>query len=93
MGLKEYEVEINGRATTLLLSDEDARRQGLLDGEVDELAELRAKLAAAEAKVEAMQTAAKIAAGEAKAKSAAANKQAPAPQNKGAAAAAAKGND
>lgn len=92
MGLKEYDVYINGRATTVQLSDEDARSQGLLDSEVDENAELRAKLAAAEAKLAAIETAEKVAEGEAKAAAAAANKQAPAPQNKGGTAAASKGN-
>lgn len=29
MALKEYDVEINGHRTTLQLSDEDAKRQGL----------------------------------------------------------------
>jgi hypothetical protein len=29
MGLKEYDVEINGQKTTLQLSDEDAKLQGL----------------------------------------------------------------
>lgn len=30
MGLKKYDVEVNGYPTTLLLSDEDAKAEGLL---------------------------------------------------------------
>lgn len=30
MGLKKYDVVVNGYATTLLLSDEDAKAQGLV---------------------------------------------------------------
>lgn len=33
MGLKKYDVEVNGYPTTLLLSDEDAKAQGLLKPE------------------------------------------------------------
>jgi hypothetical protein len=33
MGLKKYDVEVNGYRTTLLLSDEDAKAQGLLKSE------------------------------------------------------------
>lgn len=31
MGLKRYEVEIGNNKTTLLLSDEDAKAQGLIE--------------------------------------------------------------
>lgn len=33
MGLKKYDVTINGYDTTLMLSDEDAKREGLLKPE------------------------------------------------------------
>lgn len=38
MGLKEYKVTIRGTETTLKLSDEDARREGLLKSEPEQKA-------------------------------------------------------
>lgn len=91
MGLKEYDVEINGYPTTVLLSDEDARLQGLLAGDAEpedstEVAELRAqvddlagKLAASEQREREME--AKVEAAE-QAKAEAQAKAAEAPANK-----------
>lgn len=46
MGLKKYEVTVNGWPTTLLLSDEDAKAQGLLKDEPKKAAAPAKKAAA-----------------------------------------------
>lgn len=79
MGLKEYSTVINGMATTVQLSDEDAKLQGFTKKDLVSSQEVEVTEAQREAKAEDAQH------GEAKAK-AAASKQAAAPQNKGAAA-------
>lgn len=77
MALKEYSTVINGMATTVQLSDEDAKLQGFTKKDLVSSQEVEVTEAQREAKAEdAQHTQAK----------AAANKQAAAPQNKGAAA-------
>lgn len=80
MGLKEYSTVINGQATTLQLSDEDAKLQGFTKKDLVSSQEVEVTEAQREAKAEDPQHA------EAKAAKAPANKQAAAPQNKGVAA-------
>lgn len=53
MGLKEYDVEINGYKTTLQLSDEDAKLQGLKPADEVKPAAAKAKTPANKAKAPA----------------------------------------
>lgn len=50
MGLKRYDVEVGGRPTTLQLSDEDAKRMGLLGKEAKAPANKEAKAPANKAR-------------------------------------------
>lgn len=83
MGLKEYSTVINGMATTVQLSDEDAKLQGFTKKDLVSSQEVEVSEAEREAANEDATPAQAEAKKEAKAP---ANKQGAAPQNKGAAA-------